>query len=85
MGSSPQRARDKILPRFFVRAFPEEVGLTGNFAGQTGCQPAIQPIAIRRYLAEVGDFLKFVPHLRPTGPAQKYCRPPAPAPSFIPP
>ena len=32
--------------------------LAGNFGGQAGYQPAIQPIANRRYLAGAGGFLK---------------------------
>jgi hypothetical protein len=39
-----------------------EVGywLGGNYGGQAGCQPAIQPIANRRYLTGSGGFLEFI-------------------------
>ena len=36
--------------------------MAGNFGGQAGCQPAIQPINHRRYPARPGGFLKFVAH-----------------------
>jgi len=39
-----------------------EVILAGRSVGQAGCQPAIQPIANRRYLAGAFGGLKFGSH-----------------------
>jgi hypothetical protein len=36
-----------------------------GFRTAAGCQPAIQPITNRRYLAGAGGFLKFVSHPEP--------------------
>ena len=37
-------------------------GFVAGFRTAAGCQPAIQPITNRRYLAGAGGFLKFVSH-----------------------
>ena len=39
-------------------------GFVAGFRTAAGCQPAIQPITNRRYLAGAGGFLKFGSHLR---------------------
>jgi len=53
---------------FPLQAFQREGCLAGNSGGQAGCQPAIQPIANRRYLAGDGDCRKFVPPPSSTNP-----------------
>ena len=42
-------------------------GFVAGFRTAAGCQPAIQPITNRRYLAGAGGFLKFVSHPNETG------------------
>jgi len=42
-------------------------GFVAGFRTAAGCQPAIQPITTRRYLAGAGGFLKFVSHPNETG------------------
>ena len=45
------RGEIKLLHELFARIFFPDGSLAGNFRSQAGCQPAIQPITNRRYLA----------------------------------